>query len=497
MDNTKTSTKTLYIDHPPVVSVLGHVDHGKTTLLDALRKTDKASGEHGGITQAIGASEIEISHNETLRKITFIDTPGHEAFSNMRRFGVSAADIALLIVAADDGVMPQTRESIKLLQDAKLPFIVVITKKDIPGANIEKAKQSILREKILLEGVGGDVPYIAVSAKSGEGIPDLLDLILLVYDVSGIKKDEKADFSGVIIESKLDKKRGPLSTVIVKNGILSQGEKLYQQEEIGKSRALVTSHGKTISKAIPGDAVEILGIKNVLQTGSLIYTRAVKSESHPLPIQAPIHSITAFPASAITEFLKDEKKESKLKIVLKTEGEAELNAIKNSLPEGIQVVYEGQGDIVFSDVHLAKDFGAIVIGFRVNIAKDAKILAENERVFYKTYNIIYELLDEVSDAMLGIIEQKQERTLGEATIQASFPSKDTTILGIKVLLGRIANNDSVKLMRGDKELGRSKIISVKRGKQEVKEVAKNLECGIILSPFLDFQVGDMLLSYNK
>lgn len=486
MDTTKSEKTKLF---PPVISVLGHVDHGKTTLLDALRTTDVAGGEKGGITQRIGASEIDVPHEGSTRRLTLIDTPGHEAFANMRGYGVSAADIALLIVATDDGVMPQTKESIKLLQESQLPFIVVFTKKDVPGAILEKVKQQVIRENVLLEGLGGDIPYIAVSATKGEGIKELIDLILLYSEVKEIKKDDTLPMTGVVIESKLDKKRGAVATIIVKQGRLSLGATLFQGEEVGKARALVNSHGASVKEAVPGDAVEILGIKKVLQTGSLVYTASsdVVTISEKRVTHAAPHSLATF--------FEDEKVAS-LKIILKTEGKGELDAIKNSLPEDVKVVYEGQGDISFSDVLMAKDFKAIIMGFNVKIDKEAKRVAETEGIFYRIYSIIYELLDEVKEALEGMIVLEAEKTLGLATVLAKFPSDNRTIIGIRVDSGRIAINDNIKLLRNDKEQGSAKIASIKRGKQDVKEVAKNLECGIIVEPELDFQIGDVVKSYR-
>jgi translation initiation factor IF-2 len=473
----------------PVIAVLGHVDHGKTSLLDAFRKSDVAGGEAGGITQRIGATQIEVQHEGSLRKITLIDTPGHEAFANMRGYGVSAADIVLLVVAADDGVKPQTRESIKLLQDAKLPFIVVFTKKDAPGAIIEKVKQHVVREGILLEGLGGDTSYIAVSSKTGEGITDLLDLILLTSDMKDTKKDPNAAFIGVVIESKLDKRRGPLSTIVVKAGKLVLGDKLYQEQEIGKVRALQDAHGKNLTELLPGDAAEILGISTVLQTGSVVSS---EKQAATIPVS---RSVTQPGAHDLKAFFADSKEQG-VKIVLKTEGKGELDAIRTSLPDDITIVYEGQGEISFSDMLLAKDFGGIVIGFNVGVSKDAKQFADNEHVFYRQYKIIYELLEEVSDASELLKEEKREKILGKAVIMASFPSGDQKILGVKIESGRLALNDNIRIMRGEKVVGSGKITSLKRAKQDVKEVAKGLECGFILTPEVDFSIGDMVLSYK-
>lgn len=477
---------------PPVVSVLGHVDHGKTSLLDAIRKSDIAGVEHGGITQRIGTSEIEIEHEGKKRSITFIDTPGHEAFFTMRSQGVNASDIALLIVAADDGVMPQTKESIEKIKEAGIPYIVVITKIDVPGAQIEKVKQMILGEGILLEGFGGEVPYMGVSSKTGENIKDLLDLVVLVSDLHPAEKSSELPFMGVVIDSKLDKRRGPVSTLIVKQGKLSTGVKLYHlDQDLGKVRALFNSTGTGVKEAYPGQGVEILGLTKVLDTGAVI-----------LDIAQAVVKEAAKPAASPQQFISlasffTEKDEPGLSVVLKTETSGELDAIKASLPEDIRVAGEGKGDIGVTDILMAKDSKALVLGFNVGIAKDAQLLATSEGVFIKTYSIIYNLLDEMKEALEGLNTEEEVKIRGRAEIIAEFPTEVGKILGVKVTEGRLALQDPVIVTRDDVEVGRGKINLLKRGKQEVKEVAKGLECGVTITPIIDFQVGDVLLSHSK
>lgn len=476
---------------PPVVSVLGHVDHGKTSLLDAIRKSDIAGSEHGGITQKIGTSEIEIDHEGKLRTVTFIDTPGHAAFSTMRSQGVNAADIALLIVAADDGVMPQTKEAIEKIKEAKIPFIVVITKIDVPGAQLEKVKGMITKENIILEGLGGDVPWIGVSSKTGEKIKDLLDLILLVFDTSEIKKDDKAPFMGVVIDSKLDKKRGAVSTVIVKKGTINSSSKLYlEQKEIGKIRALFNSDGVMVKEARPGAGVEVLGLASVLPIGSVIFD--VPSRKEEVIEKAPEEKKLDF-----ASLFGDVKKEEGLSVIIKTETSGEMDAIKQSLPEDIKVISEGQGEISMADVLKAKDFSALLLAFNVGIDKEAKSLADTEGVFYKTYSIIYKLIDEISDALTLMNQEEEVKIRGRAEIIAEFPTNIGKILGVKVTDGRLAMNDPVIITRNDEEVGSGTISLLKRGKQEVKEVAKGLECGVTTTPIIDFQVGDVLLSRSQ
>lgn len=476
---------------PPVVSVLGHVDHGKTSLLDAIRKTNIASREHGGITQRIGTSEIQIDHEGAKRMITFIDTPGHEAFFTMRAQGVNASDIALLVVAADDGIKPQTLESIQKIQEAKIPYIVVITKIDLESAQIEKVKQMLMGSGVLLEGLGGEVPYIGVSSKSGEKIKDLLDLILLVYDMQPVKKEIDVPFMGIVIDSKMDKRRGAVSTVIVKQGSLKYGVRLYKDDrDIGKIRALFDSEMKQVKEVNPGQGAEILGLFEVLETGSLVYDTAQSAAIITAKEVKP-----AFSSQDLRTFFDDQDKDG-LSIILKVETSGEMDAIKSSLPEDTKIAGEGQGEISVADILLAKDLKALVIGFNTGISKEAKNLADSEKVFYKNYTIIYELLDEMKDVMAGMNQEEEIKIRGRAEISAEFPTAVGKILGVKVTEGRLALNDPVIITRNDIEVGRSKIILLKRGKVEVKEVGRALECGVTLSPFIDFQVGDVLLSHN-
>lgn len=476
-------------DFPPVVSVLGHVDHGKTSLLDKIRTSDIASREKGGITQKIGASSITVDYEGKQRSITFIDTPGHEAFANMRSQGVSAADIVLLIVAADDGVMPQTRESIEKILEANIPFIVVFTKMDTEGANIERAKQQVLKEGILLEGLGGETPYLGVSSKTGQNIKELLDLILLIYDLSPIKKNVEKPFFGVVIEAFLDKRRGNVASIVVKQGKLIAGQKVFSKEkEVGKARALFDTTANSIKEANPGDAVEIIGLTEVLGAGSLIFTTEQERE-------AIIKEATKQTGPMnLADFFGEKK--SGVSVIVKTQTSGELEAIKNALSDDVQIVSSGQGDIAVSDVMHAKDLGAIIVGFNVSIAKEAKTLADNERVFYRTYSIIYELLDEIADAVEMMAEEGREKVLGKAYVLAAFEGTKERILGVRVDEGRLRIDDTVRIERGSDVIGQSKIATIKRLKEDVKEIGKGNECGVTLADNIDFRPGDVLISYR-
>ena len=487
METKKSEQTNASSQFPPVVSVLGHVDHGKTTLLDAFRKSNIASREAGGITQAIGASKIEVEHEGKKRFITFIDTPGHEAFANMRSHGVSASDIVLLIIASDDGIKPQTKESIEKILASKLPYIVVFTKTDAPGASIEKIKSQLANEGVLLEGLGGDVPFIGVSAKSGEKIAELLELIVIVYDFSDISKTEASDFLGVIVEAKLDKRRGILASLIVKNGKISVGDKVFtEKKEAGRVRALVDTLGAQVKEALPGDAVEVLGMTSVLPAGSIVNTKAISTNEK--EVELATHT------TADLMSILQNKQNEKLPVIIKTQTSGEFEAIVATLPDDVEVVFEGRGEISASDVLMAKDFNAIIVGFNVTIEKQAKILADSSKIFYRTYNIIYNLLDELIDAIALIRERAKRKVIGKAQILATFEGNEGQILGVRVTEGKLSVGDKIIISNGDIETPESKIISLKQGKKDVKEIGRGNECGIMIDPQVDFTIGGMVIS---
>ncbi len=475
----------------PVVSVLGHVDHGKTSLLDKIRSSQIAAREHGGITQKIGASQIEIDHEGKKRKITFIDTPGHEAFANIRSQGVNAADVVLLIVAADDGVMPQTRESIAKILEAKIPYIVVFTKIDVEGVSIERAKQSVAREGILFEGLGGNVPFIGVSSKTGEKIQDLLDLIVLVYDMAGSTKDSEALFTGVVIDSSQDKRRGVVATVVVKSGKIGISSLLFTHgKHVGKVRAIIDANGKNTREAVPGDAIEILGFSESLPAGSVIFDQ----ETAPAIVDK-IAPVVVEPLN-LTQFLASETQDY-VPVILKTESAAELEAVIDSLPDKVKVISSGQGEIGVADILLAKDFKALVLAFNVDINREAKTLAESEKIFYKSYGIIYQLLDELSALITSLEKGEVDREIGKGEILTSFLGSSGTIIGVKVVSGRFAVGDKIKVMRSEKEMGKSKIVSIRHGKEDAKVASGGTECGIMIEPDVDFAPQDAIIAYSK
>jgi translation initiation factor IF-2 len=480
---------------PPVVAVLGHVDHGKTTLLDTIRKTNIAAREHGGITQKIGASEIEIIHEGKKRRITFIDTPGHEAFSLMRGRGVQAADIGILVISVTDGIMPQTKESIELLKASKIPFIVALTKSDLAEKNVAKVKQQLGNEEIVLEEYGGDVPVIEVSAKTNINIKELLDLILLVYDLK-----RQANFytgsstnplEAVIIESKLDPKAGPKATLIIKNGQVSLRDGLSCGEASARVRSILNPSGIQLKTATVGDAVEVLGFANAPKVGEIVRP---KSQQETIKQEVVVEAPTTMSKEEFLNIAAIETRDV-LSIILCADTLGSLEAIINSMPKKAKIILQKTGDIEASDILQAKSSGAVILGFNIKVKPEVAKLAETEKVLFKNYTIIYEMIGEVSDLLEGKALAMQEKIYGKAKILARFPFEKTEVLGIGILEGRIAKGDRVRLTRDDNVIGESTIISVRQGKEQTSKVEQGQEAGIVISPSLDFTIGDVLISH--
>lgn len=465
---------------PPVVAVLGHVDHGKTTLLDSIRKTTIADREHGGITQKIGASSVEIEHEGKKREITFIDTPGHEAFAKMRGRGAQAADIGLLIVSAVDGVMPQTKESIALLKASKVPYIVVLTKIDTEHTNIDKVKQQLAKEEVLLEGLGGDIPVIEVSAKTGTNIKELLDLILLVNDLHPLENvSNDSPLQAIVIESKQDPKAGAKASIVVKNGQIRIKDDITTGKVSGRVKSLISDSGKTINEVGVGQAVEILGFNEAPSVGDVVRRGSESAQ------------IEAGEAKA-----KDVDKESLISLILVADTLGSLEAITAALPKRANVISKKTGEITTADVLMAKSIGALVIGFNTKVRSDVQRLASTEKVLVKNYRIIYEMLDEIEDVVEGKRESLLEQVYGVAKILASFPFDKQVVMGVKVLEGRVAKGDKVRIERGDETIGEGYINSVRLGKDQTSKVEAPNEAGIIVGPALDFTIGDMVICHS-
>jgi translation initiation factor IF-2 len=480
----KTSTAKINL-RPPMVAVLGHVDHGKTSLLDKIRQTSLAVQEAGGITQHIGAYQIDYQG----QKITFIDTPGHVAFSKMRSRGAKVADLAVLVVAADEGVKPQTLESYEHIQKAKIPFLVAINKIDLPTANVNRVKKELAENNLLVEGFGGEIVAVPVSAKTGEGVAPLLEMILLLGEMAELKSKPEGELTAVVVESKMDQKKGPLATVLISNGSLRIGDWLKVENYQAKIRGMRDDKGKTIKVALPSQPVEIMGFKEVLPVGAKV-EKSMPEKQVSVSLDKKVSS-----DSLKTELDKDEQK---LKVILKTDVGGTLEAIQEALPSEVQLILGQPGDISESDVLMAVSTGAEIIGFNVKISSSVKKLAETEGVKIKTYKIIYELLEEIEKRILKILEPTiDEKILGQAEIIAEFKIGSERIAGGKVTKGVISKQAKLHLQREGQILADTQIKSMRIGKQTVEKVSAGEEFGVILGSQIDFRVGDVLISYTK
>lgn len=469
---------------PPIVAVLGHVDHGKTSLLDYIRKSHVAAGEHGGITQAIGAYQIP--------GITFIDTPGHEAFAKMRSRGAMVSDIAILVVAADDGVMPQTKESIRMITEAKVSMIVAINKIDMEAANVDKVKQDLARNGVQVEGFGGDIPCVSVSAKAGTGVKELLDTTKLVAEMKELKNEPDVPMEAVVIENRIDKGKGMVATIVVKKGTLKFGSPLFDGEtQVAKVRAMFDENGTGVAAAGPSKPVEVLGFTTLPQVGSVLTTIAVKKAVDTTTKETDAQQ-------SVADFLAAMNGKKKLAIIVKADVYGSLEAILEALGDDVDIVTAGVGEISDADVLMAKSTGAFVIGFNVKLKGEIEKLAQIEGVICRTYTIIYELLDELHDVIEGAMEViSKERELGTARVLAEFPFSGARIAGIKVLSGRIAKGDQVKIKRKEEEIGRAKVKSVRHGKEEVTRMDVGDECGLQLDKIVDFAIGDDIIAFTN
>lgn len=475
---------------PPIVAILGHVDHGKTSLLDYIRKSRIASGEHGGITQRIGAYEVDTGiKGYPTSKITFIDTPGHEAFSQIRSRGAQVADIAILIIDAKDSLMPQTEESIFHIKNAQIPFVVTLNKIDLPDANPNKVKNDLLKHEIITEDKGGNVPVVEISAKTGKGIPELLESILLIAADKNLTYDEKHEPVAYIIETKKDR-RGIVASAIIKDGVLHVSDDVYIDSKRTKIKALINDLGKNVKDAVPSMPFELLGFEEMPEVGTEIRTK-------------PQEAVTAeetTPKSAQTTdvhaFFEEKKEEKKLSLVIKADSHGSMEAIKSSLSKNptVNLILTGVGDIHRSDIFLAKTTRAIAIGFSVNVNNEVRELAKQEKVIIKTYNIIYELIDELTEAseLLKEKEEEEKSIKGEAKILATFIIEGEKIFGVSIIKGKINVGDQVELHRNNHLIGKSELVSLKNRAKTVEEVRKGQEAGMVFSPALDVRVGDVV-----
>jgi translation initiation factor IF-2 len=496
-------------DRPPVVTIMGHVDHGKTTLLDAIRESAVVETEAGGITQHIGAYQVD----HAGRRITFLDTPGHEAFTAMRARGAKVTDIAVLVVAADDGVMPQTRESISHARAAEVPIVVAVNKIDLPDANPDRVRSELAAEDLQPEEWGGTTQFSEVSAKAKQNLDDLLERVLLVADAElELKANAKADASGPIIESRLDVGRGPVATMLVQRGTLKVGDAIVAGDAWGRVRALHDFHGEKIKEATPGDPVEILGFDHPPGAGEL--ARVVENEREARNMagmrEARVRreqlASSARPAMSLEDVF-DRMQEGaiqELNLVVKGDVDGSVEAAVSELqkiqhPEvGVNVIHTGVGGITESDVMLAAASQAIVVGFNVRPNAEARSLAEREGVDIRTYRVIYNLTQDIEQALVGMLRPEEvEETLGEVEVRETFrASRIGVIAGCYVRSGIVRRGANARVVRDGTVIYETTIDSLKRFKDDAREVAEGFECGLHLSGFDDVKVGDILEIYE-
>src|SRR5690554_2287608 len=493
------------VTRPPVVTIMGHVDHGKTTLLDSIRKTRVTATEAGGITQHIGAYQIVYNDN----RITFLDTPGHEAFTAMRSRGAKVTDIAILVVAANDGVMPQTVEAINHAKAAGVPIIIAINKVDLPAANPDRVKQELTEHGLVVEEWGGDTIAVEVSALQGEGIDELLDMILLVAEMEDLKADPERPARGTVIEAQLDRGRGPVATVLISSGTLRVGDAFVVGNECGKVRALMNDQGESIKEAGPSTPVEVLGISGVPSAGdSFVVVKDEQTARQVVVIQQEKQrdkDLSRFNRVTLDDlFQKIQDGEVKeLNLVIKADVQGSAEAVRASLEKlstdevRVKVIHQGVGAVSESDVLLATASNAVIIGFNVRPEPNARKAAERDGVDIRVYQIIYNLLDDVKTAMAGLLDPEfKEETLGRAEVRQTFKIPGGVIAGSYVQEGKIVRSAEVRVLRDNVIIHEGKISSLKRFKDDVREVTHGYECGIGIEKFNDIKEGDVIEAFT-
>ena len=492
---------------PPVVVVMGHVDHGKTSLLDAIRQTNVIEGEAGGITQHIGAYKVNVNG----REITFLDTPGHEAFTSMRARGAQITDIAILVIAADDGVMPQTVEAINHAKAAGIPIIVAVNKIDLPGANVDKVKQELMKYELVPEEWGGDTIFVPISAKKNINIDNLLEMVLLVADMQNLRANPNRQSKGTVIEARLDKAQGPIASVLVQRGTLNVGDTIILGTSIGKIRTMKNDKGKMVREAGPSTPVEITGLHEVPEAGDVFYEVKNEKVAKHLIEQRKLESREKAlnNTEAVTlDNLFDKMASEDLKqlnIIVKTDVQGTAEAMKSSLEKlsndevRVSVIHSSAGGVTESDVQLAKAANAIIIAFNVRPVGAAKNLAEKDGVEIKQYSVIYQAIEDVQDAMKGMLAPVyKEVNIGNAEVRQTFRISNVgTIAGCFVLDGKLERNAGVRVIREGVVIHDGKLVSLKRFKDDAKEVSKGFECGLQIEDYNDLKEGDTIEAYIK
>ena len=488
---------------PPVVTVMGHVDHGKTSLLDVIRKTSVTSHEAGGITQHIGAYQVKCQG----KKIVFLDTPGHEAFTAMRARGAQVTDIAILVVAADDGVMPQTIEAIHHAKDADVPIIVAVNKIDKPGANPANVKNELMEHGLVPEEYGGDTIMVEVSAKKNIGINDLLEMVLLVAEMKELKANPKREARGVIIEAQLDKGRGPVATVLVQSGTLRIGDSIVAGTTYGKVRAMLNDRGENVKKAGPSVPVEVLGLNDVPAAGDELaaleekQARTIAEKRMEKQRNEMIHAKKVSLDDLFNQIQEGQLKD--LNIVVKADVQGSVEALNSSLlglnkndEVRVRIVHSGVGAVTESDVMLASASNALVIAFNVRPDANARRVADAEAIDIRTYRVIYDALNDVKDAMSGMLAPKyKEVILGKVEIRQVMKFSKALVAGSYVLEGKITNQSKIRIVRDNIEVFDGELDGLRRFKDDVKEVAAGYECGITIKDYKDFREGDIIEAY--
>ncbi|CEK34894.1 translation initiation factor IF-2 [[Clostridium] sordellii] len=493
------------VKRSPIVTVMGHVDHGKTSLLDAIRSTSVTTNEAGGITQHIGASEVTINGE----KIVFLDTPGHEAFTSMRARGAQVTDMAILVVAADDGIMPQTIEAINHAKAAEVPIIVAINKIDKPGANIDRVKQELADQGLLVEDWGGDVISVPVSARQKTNIDTLLEMILLVAEVEELKANPNKRAVGTVIEAELDKGRGPVATVLVQGGTLKVGDPIVAGTACGKVRAMINDKGRRVKTAGPSTAVEILGLSEVPQGGDQFVAVATDKIARNVAEKrqhiAREEMLKSNQRVTLDEFFSQmsDAEVKELNLVVKADVQGSVQAVKQSLEKlsneevAVRVIHGGVGAVTESDVMLARASNAIIIGFNVRPVATAEVMAKKEEVDIRTYTIIYKAIEDVQAAMTGMLDPEyMDEDTGKAEVRETFKISGVgTVAGCYVLSGKIFRNGKVRVVRDGFIIHEGEIAALKRFKDDAKEVNHGYECGITITNFNDLKEGDIIEAY--
>ncbi len=491
---------------PPVVTVMGHVDHGKTSILDAIRHANVAAGEAGGITQHIGA--YQVTHNG--KRITFLDTPGHEAFTEMRARGAQATDIAVIVVAADDGVMPQTREAIAHARAAQVPIIIALNKIDKPNANPERVKQQLAEMGLAVYGGKDEVMVVPLSAKQKIGIDDLLENILLVAELADWRANPQQPARGIVIESKLDKQQGAMATLLVQDGTLHVGDIVWIGSVWGRIRAMFNDRGESVKEAGPADPVAVTGLSDAPPAGEKFVVLDDEREARTRAAERALAQRAAEQQARRAVSLNDLFAQfqagnvKELNLIIKADVQGSLEPIVSSLEKlgdekiKVKIIHQGIGSITRSDVMLAVASQGIVIGFNVGVEAAAQSLAESEGVDLRQYNIIYKLIEDIDKALKGMLEPVyEERLIGHAQVLQTFRVKKQTVAGLRIIQGKAVRHGTARVLRNGTEIFKGPIASLKRFTEDVKEVAEGYECGMMLEGFGDFQPGDQLEFYQK